>query len=258
MAMKKWFLPFIFFLVPLLVSAQFEQKISITFSGGAFITTGAKDYMPDYGSSPEDMEPFQMPNYLPGFVTTFGIQYNLNRHLSFQGDVGFLYSGDWFFDIGQGVNYTEYRIWDPVTDDLLAKGNNELTLLNIGIGITPKYYLLPEKRLNPYIFNSFSLNLTSTTFDDNEWQAYYDLDMLDPDDTEPDRANIENNTGFGLYPGIGLEFNVNDRIGFNISSGYYFILLNEENFRMPEQNENLNAISLQAGFKFSFLKSKEI
>ena len=106
MAMKKWILPFIFFLVPLLVSAQFEQKISITLSGGVFTTIGAKDYMPDYGSSPEDREPFQMSNYLPGFVTTFGIQYNLNRHLSFQVDVSIMYSGGWSYDIGEG-NYTE-------------------------------------------------------------------------------------------------------------------------------------------------------
>jgi opacity protein-like surface antigen len=245
--------------VPLVISAQFEQKISISISGGAFSTVGTKAYMPDYGSLPEDMEPFQMPNYLTGMAASIGFQFNLNRHLSFQGDLSILYSGSWFYDIGEGVNYTEYRIWDPDNEEiLLAKGNNELTLLNVGIGITPKYYLLPGKTLNPYIFSSFSMNLTSTTFDDNEWNAYRDLHMLEPGDDEPDRANIESNTGFGLCPGVGLEFNVSDQIGIHISAGYYYILLKEENFHAPEQNENLNAVTIKAGLRFSFLKSKDI
>jgi hypothetical protein len=82
--------------------------------------------------------------------------------------------------------------------------------------------------------------------------------MLDPDDSGPDRANIEDNTGLGLYPGIGLELNVSDRIGFHIIAGYYYILLKEDRFYVPEQNENLNAITIQAGIRFSFLKSKDL
>lgn len=257
--MKKRLLPLIFICMHMVVSAQFEQKISITLSGGAFSTVGTKTYMPEFYSQPEDREPLQMPNYKPGFVSSLGLQFNLNRHLSFQGDVSILYSGSWFYNVGGGENYTEYRIWNPDNEDiLLAKGNNELTLLNVGIGITPKYYLSPGKKVNPYVSCGFSLNLTSTTFDDNAWQAYHDLDMLDPDDSGPDRANIESNTGLGLYPGIGLEFNMNDRIAFLVSAGYYYILLNKEEFYVPEQNENLNAVILQAGLRLSFLKSKDI
>ncbi len=75
---------------------------------------------------------------------------------------------------------------------------------------------------------------------------------------KPDRAHIENNTGLGINPGLGIEFSINDNIGFHLLTGYYLILLSEENFYVPEQHEHLNAIIFQAGLKLSFLKSKDI
>jgi opacity protein-like surface antigen len=252
-------LPFLaLLLIPLLVQAQFEQKITITLSGGVFSTFGDATYMPDYGSSAEDEEPRQLSNYKPGVHADIGIQYNLSRHFSIQADAGFMYAGEWFYDIYDGVNYTYFAIWDDVTDELLAEGHNELTLTNIGVGLTPKYYLLPGKRVNPFLFGGINLNFTSSTYTDNAWQAYHDLDMLDPDDSGPDRANIESNTGLGLYPGVGLEFNVNDQFGFVLKTGLYFVFLNEGQFYVPEQKENLNAFSIQAGLRFSFVKSKEL
>ncbi len=246
------------FCLPLMAAAQFEQKVSVSFSGGVFSTIGPKLWMPDWGSVEEDKEPHQIANYKPGFSGTLGIQYNLNRHFSFQADVGIMHSGDWFYDIYDGHNYTGWAIWDPVTDELLAEGFNELTMLNVGVGLTPKYYLLPGKKLNPFLYAGLSINFTSTTFEDNEWQALHDHGLLDPDDSGPDRAYIENNTGLGLHPGLGIEFSINDNIGFHILTGYYLILLSEENFYVPEQHENLNAIILQSGLKLSFLKSKDI
>jgi opacity protein-like surface antigen len=259
LAMKQKTVFIFLLLIPAVAMSQFEQKISINLSGGIFTTFGNPVYQPDYWSSPEDDQPRQMANYNPGVHAMLGVQYNVNRHFSVQADVGVMHSGSWFYDIGEGENYYEFRIWDPDNEEeMLASGENELTLLNIGIGLTPKFYLLPGKRFNPFLFAGVSLNFTSTTFDDNQWQAYHDLDMLDPDDSGPDRANIENNTGAGLFPGIGLELALSDRIGFFIMSGASFVLLNEDNFYTPEQKENLNAFTAQAGLKISFLKSKDL
>ena len=245
-------------LIPMLAHSQFEQKISLNLTGGMFSTFGAKTYMPDYGTSAEDEQPLQISNYKPGVYTSLGIQYNLNRHFSIQADVGYMYTDDWFYDDYGGHNYTGWAIWDPVTDELLAEGFNELSLKNISIGLTPRLYLFPGKRLIPFFFGGLTVNATSTTYDDNAWQAYHDLDMLDPDDSGPERANIEKNTGIGFHPGMGLELVLNDRIGFHVSAGLFIVLLNEENFYVPEQNENLNSITIQAGLRFSFLKSKKI
>lgn len=255
--MKRTPVFFVILLIPLFAFSQFEQKISVNLSGGIFSTFGAKTYMPDYGTTSEDEQPMQLSNYKPGLFTSLGIQYNLNRHISIQADVGIMYSNNWFYDDYDGVNYTHFAVWDDVNDILLAEGNNELSLFNIGVGLTPRYYLLPGKKINPFIFAGITMNFTSATFEDNEWQARHDHGLLDYDE-DPDRANIENNTGIGFYPGIGLDFSLSDNIGFYLTSGLYYFLTNEENFYTPEQKENFSAITVQAGIKFSFLKSKDI
>ena len=247
--------------IPLITSAQFEQKISVTLSGGMFATLGPNTWMPDWGSVEEEREPLQIANYKPGVSATAGIQYNLNRHFSIQAELGLLSSSKWFYDDYDGHNYYEWAIWDPITDDLLAEGENELTMRNIGIGFTPKYYLMPGKKINPFLFTGVSVNFTSTTYEDNEWQAWQDLDMMDqfdPDGDGPDRAFIEENTGLGLNPGVGVEISINDNIGFHVLGGYYLVLLGEDSFYVPEQHENIHAIIVQAGLKFSFLKSKDL
>jgi len=247
--------------MPFWATAQFEQKISVNLSGGVFMTVGPNTWMPDWGSVEEDREPLQIANYKPGLSATLGIQYNLNRHFSLQADVTMISSSKWFYDDYDGHNYTEFTVWDTINDILLAEGEKELTMQNIGIGLTPKYYLLPGKRVNPFLFAGVSINFTSTTLEDNEWQAWHDLDLLDqfdPDGDGPDRPYIRKNTGMGLNPGVGIEFSINDNIGFHILTGYNFIILNKNRFYVPEQHEHLHAIFLQGGLKFSFLKSKDL
>jgi len=246
-------------LVPLLAFSQFEQKFSVELSGGVFGTFGAKTWMPDWGSTSEDEEPLQIANYKPGPSGTIGFLYNLNRHFSVQANVGIMYTGNWFYDMYDGVNFTYFAVWDPDNEDiLLAEGYRELTLLNISLGIAPRYYLLPGKKVNPYFFTGLSMNITSATHEDNEWQAYHDLGMLEPDDSGPDGPYISNNTGLGINPGVGLELDISDKIGFFVSSGIHFILLKEENFYVPEQSENFKAFVIQGGIRLSFLKSKDI
>jgi len=82
------------------------------------------------GSLEEDREPRQIANYKPGISATIGIQYNLSRHISIQADAGIMKANKWFYDIYDGHNYTGWAVWDPVTYDLLAEGENELTMQN--------------------------------------------------------------------------------------------------------------------------------
>jgi len=259
--MKKQCILSLLLLVPLALHSQFEQKISVSLSGGLFFTLGASTYRPDYWSSSEDDQPRQISNYQPGADAMLGIQYNLNRHISIQLDGAVLYSGQWYYE-EDGISVLYYNIDDPDNDEIsLASGDNELTLMNIAIGITPKYYIRPGKRVNPFLFAGFSLNFTSTSFKDNEWQAYSDLGLLDihdPDGDGPDRANIESNSGIGFFPGIGLDLALGDRLSLFLLSGVHLVLLNEENFYTPEQHENLNAFSAQAGIRVSFVKSKDL
>jgi hypothetical protein len=257
--MKKKTVLLLLLLVPLALHSQFEQKISVNLSGGMFTTMGASVYQPDYWASSEDDIPLQISNYKPGPDAMLGIQYNLNRHFSIQVDVGVLFSGSWYFDVGEDINYTEFWVWDPDDEEiLLTSGENELTLKNIGIGITPKYYIRPGKKINPYLFAGISLNFTSTTFEDNYWAALKEFGLLDPPDDPPERANIEKNIGPGFFPGVGLDLALGDRFSLFLLSGIHVVMLKEGNFYTPEQQENLKALSAQAGIRVSFVKSKEL
>lgn len=255
--MKKYILLILFAIFPLIVFAQFEQKLSINLSAGTFKTIGSKVFIPEW--APDEREPLQMPNFRPGVLGDASLQFNVNRHLSLTADLGLLYSGNWYYSFYDNVNCLDFELYQyDTTDVLLASGSNELTLLNLSLGFAPKYYLLPGKKINPYIFAGVTINYTKSTYNDNYWNARRDFNMLDPDDTGPSNDYLEKNFGIGFHPGFGAEYSLSDNIGFFISAGYYIILLNKENFKSESREENFHSINLHGGVRFSFLKSKNL
>lgn len=240
----------------ILLVAQFEQKVSINLSSGVFNTFGAKTYKPVWATLPEDYEPTQMPNYKPGIMAQGGVQFNLNRRLSIEANVEMMYAGKWFYPAYDDVNHLDFTIYDTVTHILLKKGSNELNLLNFRLGFTPKYYLLPGKRWNPYLFMGFTFNYSSANYQDNEWKALRDLNQLAIDDTGPSNPYLENNLGIGFKPGAGVEYRLGDKAGFYLSTGIDYILLNKSSFNENQKKENFTSFFLQAGVRLSFIKSK--
>jgi opacity protein-like surface antigen len=247
---------------PSIILAQFEQKLSINLSAGPFKTIGSKDYVP-YEDYPNEYWPYQMSNFKTGITGDLGFQFNLNRHLSLCIEVGLMYSGGWYYSLADdGTNWLDWTLYQyDTTDVVLETGSNEMTFFNLSFGLASKYYILPNRKINPYIFAGIMLNFTTVNYTNNYWQARKDHDMLAPDDTYPTNDFLEENTGIGFNPGLGAEYNLNDKIGFFISAGYYFIFLKEENFKLEEQRqnkENFHSINFNAGIRFSFLKSKNL
>jgi opacity protein-like surface antigen len=256
--MKTRLLLAVFMLMPYFLSAQFEQKVSVCFGSGTFFPTGAKTYEPEWYSSPEDLQPTQMPNYRPGLHAGIGLQYNMSRNLSFRVEIGLIHTEKWFYAVYDDVNYMDFWINDSFTDEVLAEGSDELTLSNISLEAMPVFYLNPGKKLKPYLFAGISINLTSCEFTDNVWMAYKELGMLDPvDPQEPSEPYLESNIGPGLRPGFGLDNSFSDRVSLNFNAGYHYVFLKEGNFKTAEQAENLKAISILAGLRLSFMKSKK-
>lgn len=229
--------------------SQFEQKVSLNFSIGGFKT---------FGQAMGEYDPMQMPHYRPGINTSAQIQFNFNRHLSFLTEISFMYSGSWFYRMGD-YNYLHYTIiTDTVTNEVLAEGENRLNLLNFSIGVSPKFYLFAVKKWNPYIFAGVNLNFTHSNYTDNNWKDAKRLNLLPPGDTGPYSPFLENNTGLGLLPGIGIEFNPIEKFNFFLETGYSLIHMQAKNFKTPYAVENLNAIILRTGIRFGFLKSKNL
>ncbi len=245
-------------LIPFLLNAQFEQKMSFSLSAGIFKTVGAKTYTPEWASDPDEWAPYQMPNYRPGIFVNGALQLNINRHFSLGIDVGYMHSGSWFYNEYEGVNCLDFEVYDTIADELLTEGENELDLTNISIGLVPRYYLYPWEKFSFFLFAGLNINFTKAEYQDNEWKANREYGMLDPDDTGPWDPYLEVNTGLGVVSGFGLEYDLNDKIGFYLSAGYHYTLLDEKNFKTPEQVENFQAINVHAGIRMSFLKSKKL
>jgi opacity protein-like surface antigen len=247
--MKKLTFLFLLIMIPFLTYGQFEQKLGINISGGIFKTFGKK-----IGA----YDPYQMPNYGMGLAAGAGVEFRIAKKWSITADFNLMAANKWDYHEGDNNNYLYWTINDPVTGDLISEGYNYLDFRNYGFGIKPKFYLTEGKKWIPFLFAGVNINLTRCWYENTYWAELNKLDMLPPDDTGPYNGNLENNTGIGFNPGIGVEYSLSEKIKLNAAAGYYFILLNKENFKSPDLEENLNAVQIHIGIKFNFLKSKNL
>jgi opacity protein-like surface antigen len=248
--MKNRFLLLGLFLLPALLSAQYEQKISVNLSAGGFKTFGNK-----YN---EETGPMQMPNYKVGFAANGGIQFKIGEHFSVSAEFGIMMTNLWNYKTPDKDNWLYWTIDDTTTWQVLAEGEDYLDLRNYSISVKPKYYLGPGKKLNPYFYTGVNINWTGAWFENNLWAAQKKLGLLAPEDTEPYNDNLENSFGIGLNPGFGIEFSPGDQFHFYFETGYYLISLQKENFKDPAREENFNAVLFQVGLRLNFIKSKEL
>jgi hypothetical protein len=247
--MKNKIFVFLLIFIPLGALAQFNQKISINFSSGIFKTFGKK--------SIGEMV-MQMPNYKMGFSAIGGLQLQINNRLSLTTEFGLMISERWIYKGKDFVNDLSWAIHDTITGELLDQESNYLDIFNYGLGIKPKYYLLPGKKLNPYLFSGVNINWTQANFENSEWAALKRLGWLGVEDTIPGNDYLENSLGIGFNPGLGIEYNPNDKIHLYLESGCYFIILEKNNFKDPSREENFNAYLLQVGLRYNFIKSKDL
>lgn len=249
--MKKFIIILPLMLITVCGYSQFEHKMSVNLSFGGFKTFG-------YTTGEDDYTPLQMPHYRPGIKVDAGLQYNINRRFSAMIYSGIMYSWSWKYVDDDDNDWLFYELQDPVTEEVLEDGYNELKFFNVSAGIITKMYISPGKKWNPYIFAGLNFNHTKAYYADNWWYDSKELGLLSPDDTEPYSPFLEYNNGIGFIPGVGIEYSPGDKYSLIISSGYSLILLKEENFEDPLLTEHFNAIFLQAGIRFNFLKSKTL
>jgi opacity protein-like surface antigen len=247
--MKHILILFSFLLIPLFLNAQYEQKIGIILSAGGFKTVGPTG---------TDNMSLQMPNYKPGITLNGGVQFKISNRLSVVVEGGIMISQKWAYKGEDFVNDLTWIINDTITGALLAEGENYLDIYNYSFGFKAKYYFLPEKKWDPYFHAGVNINWTRCFFENTEWVAFKDLGWLGVDDTIPGNDNLENSFGLGFSPGIGVEFSPNTKLHFYLESGYYLIILDKQKFKDVLREENFQAIRLQLGLRWNFIKTKEL
>ena len=235
--------------LPLLLNAQYEEKIGVDISAGGFKTFGKK--------FTEYTGPLQMANYKTGFSANIGFQFKISEHFSLTADFGILAVNQWNYKAHDIDNWLHWSIDDTIAGETV-EGDDYLDLRNFSINIKPKYYLTPGKKWDPYLFAGVNVNWTSAWFENNLWAAQFERGLLPPDDIVPYNDNLEESFGIGFNPGLGVEFSPFDKLHLYFETGYYFIALDKNNFKDPTRVENFNAIVFKAGCRLYFIKSKEL
>ena len=236
--------------------------------------------------------PYIMSNFNAGFNFSAGIQFNVNRMFSIAGNISFLKNFNWSYEkyyynvfteqssttdwLAYEISETDLFDWEGVNWDIngdgdtedIIKGSDEYALYNISIGAMPKVYFIKQGTFRPYVFSELNFNYTSLNFEDNESKETVRIvndiyDALDINeeykpDFDPLTEMIDKSFGFGAYPGLGFDIQMNENLGLFFQGGYSIIFLSadklEDNGLEPE---NFKSIRAEFGIKFSFLKSKD-
>ncbi|HOP03582.1 MAG TPA: outer membrane beta-barrel protein [Tenuifilaceae bacterium] len=258
------------------LKAQFENKVTFNFSLGAIQPIGIQEYI--YQSDNLHYEntflmPYLFSNYKQGFTFTGSAQFNINRFFSVGTGIGVERIGNW--------EYTEAYTWNDERKErdflswtitsgetLLDKGTNELNLYNLSIGVFPRINLAYGKKVNPYIFTEITFNYTDINYVNNQRISWIDLGGTEEDYDEwysslttpaAFKNTPQSSFGVGLYPGLGIDFNISQNLGIFIQGGYSFISINKSDLEDANlEAENFKTIKAELGVKVSFLRSKDI
>jgi opacity protein-like surface antigen len=147
-------------------------------------------------------------------------------------------------------------------------GVNELNLYNLSIGVFPRVNLAYGKKVNPYIFTEITFNYTDINYVNKILDAWLSLGGTEDSFNEwfnnlttpaAFRNTPQSSFGIGLYPGVGLDFNVTQNLGIYLQGGYSFISINKSDMEAANlEPENFKTIKVELGVKLSFLRSKDI
>ena len=231
--------------------------MSLTLSAGMFKTFGDK-----YGErSGEAPLPRQMTWYKPGISGELGFQLYISDHFSVLAEIGALYSPKWECIEEDGYNWMSFELYDKLDGTtLLASGLNENSLINLDFSIKPKIYLLPGKKLNPFIFTGININFTKAPYVNNYWKEYLAHDQFVEGDA-PDVTTLDHSVGLGINPGLGLEYHINEKISLSLTAGDFLVFINQDKYPYNYRDlidGNLNAFQIHAGLRMYFKKIKEL
>ena len=247
--------------VPLL--GQFEQKLSLNLSAGAFNTVGPSDYLPEGVSQGGKHDPTLMSNFGLGISFSASLQYNLSRHLSLEVAFGYMSSSFWFYDYSdeqsEPFSYLYYEIYtDTVNYITQQKGDNELYLTTYYLSVGPKYYFRPESKFNPYLFAGFNFTTIDVHFMNLEYEAYKELGRVDEYGPFAPHPWHDYTEDFGFYAGAGVEYVLGENLGIFLQGRYHSVMLDETKFARERDHSNYHSLELHLGARLSFLKSKEL
>lgn len=208
----------IYFFLPGIVNAQYEQKVTLHGSLG-YVSALSPDWFNEY--------------YPNGASIDAGIQYNFSRKFS----LAILANSSVFFGLNEFTETSEIRI------------ETSSDYYQLGISLAPKFRFLTSKRVNPYVLGGVSLNLLSYDYLYQYWE--YDGSEWDLKEDEYESEVVP--ATFGFIVGAGIDFRLTDNFAVFIQSGVSSVWDMDEVYP-----EFLNSFYTQLGVNISLFKSKSL
>ena len=238
--MLKYIFRFFFVLISLLIShstikAQEERKLSLSVYGGAA-------FFPKSKTNPADLPTRVFGGFKPSPIVGLGIYYKLSKKIQ----------------LGENYSY------------LINATTGSRTFNNHAFRTTLKYYILKERKINPYVTGSINFNLMSLARKENEYTFVPTAGnnsniigngiMVDSIHYREKALNLSQMPTMGVSVGAGFEFkitkkiyffaeyNINENLGRNnaLVQKYYFY--NKSNFAYQ---------SVTAGINIKFFKPQK-
>ncbi len=220
------------FLVVLIASStssafsQYEHKFSAVLSSGVIFP---------FGVHPEDLffdeDPYAFSTFEGGSTINLGLHFNSSKAFSLAFNIGYSQSNTWQHE------YTEF-------ETIPHQYNDHLSMSNISFGLAPKLYFNSKSKVRVYGFLELSANYINLVYEDDN-----------------NITNIvDNNFGIGIRPAFGLDVSIGEKMGIFLQNGLSMVLFSNDEIEefYPLQKDNFNALQIELGFRYNFLKSKKI
>ena len=230
-----------------LAIGQFDKKLTFN----AFVGTTA----PLGNRVNPDNVPYVFTNFRNGLQLGAGGQYNFSNKFSTGVNATALLA----------INYTNPIEALGSKQDIIEKEKANYStsyFTNYSLGISLKYKLLRQAKVNPYVFGEVNINYYSG--DVAPRLQYYEADNRLVADSLTIRnkytifrfnsKQINSAVALGGNVGVGIDVKISDTFTFMLQ-GVYFGVATKQN---SELGENLNYLGIQSGLRFSILKQKSI
>ncbi len=221
--------------------AQFNKKLTFSFGGGAALPLGRN-------ISPIDPDgvPYMFSNYDIGTQLNVGLQYNIKSHISVGATIRSVLLSSWK-DPLPATDPTRSIDNFPVAFDLSEF--NAFYLSN-GLGINGQYKFFANKRIIPYIWAEFNVNVISAEAPPRQRLLSNSEDLVSV--LRFNAKSIEYIVRAGFTTGVGVDFKISESVKLFAQGDLTYIFVNNQ----PDLRRDSQYLAFSVGTRLSIFKSK--
>ncbi len=204
------------------VFSQYEHKFSGVISAGVSYPFGLHVNL-------YDEDPYAISSFEGGSTINLGLHFNSSKAFTLAFNIGYTQSNTWQQELANSDQH-------PF--------NDKLSMSNVSFGLAPKLFFNSKSKVRVYGLIEISANYINLVYEDNN-----NITKI-----------VDNNFGLGIHPVIGLDIKLGEKMGIFLQNGLAIVMFSNDEIEefYSLQKDNFNALQIELGFRYNFLKSKKI